>query len=138
MADDASDTVAGGIKGWLGTLGFILPLLGAEEVLRWYLTGSGHPLVGAVLVVGGLLFYLLPSMWRWIRGRAPQVNSNSLSTYQTGIPNWGRLSKPWRGRQHWGDGTPRKFSLIAASRQESGNPFTRPAGTSSKRYWTAN
>src|SRR6266699_6001616 len=67
MADEASDTVSGGFKNWLGALGFILPLLGAEEVVRWYLGGSGQPVVGAVLIVGGLPLYILPSIWRWIR-----------------------------------------------------------------------
>jgi hypothetical protein len=67
MADEASDTVSGGIKGWLGAVGFILPLLGGEEVLRWYLGGSGSPRVGGILIVGGLPLYILPSVWRWIR-----------------------------------------------------------------------
>lgn len=34
MADEASDTFAGGIKNYLGALGFIVPLLGGEELIR--------------------------------------------------------------------------------------------------------
>jgi hypothetical protein len=67
MADEASDTVSGAVKNYLGALGFILPLVGVEEVLRWALTGSGWPTVGTILIVSGLPLYLSPSIWRWIR-----------------------------------------------------------------------
>jgi hypothetical protein len=66
MADEASDTLSAGIKGWLGALGFIFPLVGVEEFLRWAFPGSG-PVVDAILIVAGLPLYLSPSIWRWIR-----------------------------------------------------------------------
>lgn len=69
LADEASDTAVGGLKNFLGALGFISPLLGGEEVLRWFLTGSGSPRAGVALIVLGLPLYLSPAAWKAARRR---------------------------------------------------------------------
>jgi hypothetical protein len=66
MADEASDTISGGIRNFLGALGFISALIGAE-VLR----ESGPNWVGVTLIAAGLPIYLSPVAWkaarRWIK-----------------------------------------------------------------------
>ena len=62
MADEASETAGGGIRNWLGALGFISALIGAE-MLR-----EDHPVwIGATLIVAALPIYLSPVIWRRLR-----------------------------------------------------------------------
>jgi hypothetical protein len=58
MADEASDTAAGGLKNFLRTIAFCSALLGMEEVL-WAIWGAGgHLWVGIVLVATALYINL--------------------------------------------------------------------------------
>jgi len=66
MADEASDTIGGGLRNWLGALGFIVPLIGAE-IIR-----EGDPKwIGAILIVAGLPIYWSPAIWKWLRRGKP-------------------------------------------------------------------
>ena len=62
MSDEASDTISGGLRNWLGALGFIVPLIGAEIIRE-----GGPKWVGAILIVAGLPIYLSPAIWKWLR-----------------------------------------------------------------------
>jgi hypothetical protein len=72
MADEASETLAGALRNWLGALGFILPLVGVEELVRHFvdtLHPTLPPWVSAALIVAGLLIYASPAGWKRLRGR---------------------------------------------------------------------
>ncbi len=62
MSDEASDTIGGGLRNWLGALGFIVPLIGAEIIRE-----GGPKWVGAILIVAGLPIYWSPAIWKWLR-----------------------------------------------------------------------
>src|SRR5437764_3637475 len=64
MADEASDTLGGGVKNYLGALGFISALLGGEEMLR-----VGPTTLSVFLIVVGLPFFISPWVWIWIAKR---------------------------------------------------------------------
>jgi hypothetical protein len=66
MSDEASDTVGGGLRNWLGALGFIVALIGAEIIRE-----GGPKSVGAILIVAGLPIYLSPAIWKWLRRGKP-------------------------------------------------------------------
>ncbi len=74
MADEASKTLGGGIRNYLGTLGFILPLVGLEEFVRSLV--SDQPALphwaSFTLIVAGLPLYVAPWAWdrlQWVVGR---------------------------------------------------------------------
>ena len=66
MSDEASDTIGGGLRNWLGALGFIVPLIGAEIIRE-----GGPNWVGAILIVAGLPIYLSPAIWKRLRRDKP-------------------------------------------------------------------
>ena len=66
MADEASDTIGGGLRNWLGALGFIVPLIGAEIIRE-----GGPNWVGAILIAAGLPIYWSPAIWKWLRRGKP-------------------------------------------------------------------
>jgi hypothetical protein len=70
MSDEASKTFGGGIRNYLGALGFISALIGAE-ILR----EGGDSRVGMGLVVTGLPVFILP--WLWDRFMARLSNQRS-------------------------------------------------------------
>jgi hypothetical protein len=63
MADDAAESIGGGLRNWLGALGFISALIGAE-VLR----EGGPRWFGVGLIVAGLPIYLSPAIWKRLSG----------------------------------------------------------------------
>jgi len=67
MADEASNTLGGGIRNYLGTIGFSLPLIGLEEFVRSLV--SNQPALphwaSFILIATGLPFYVAP--WAWDR-----------------------------------------------------------------------
>jgi hypothetical protein len=71
MADEASDTFGGSVRNYLGALGFILPLVGFEELIRHFVD-TEHPSLpwwlGAAFVVAGYPIYSLPAIWKHLRG----------------------------------------------------------------------
>jgi hypothetical protein len=78
VADDASVTFGGGFRNYLGALGFILPLVGFEELVRHFVD-TGHPSLpwwlSAAFIVAGYPLYSLPAAWKHFRGRkAPSAN----------------------------------------------------------------
>jgi len=81
MADEASDTVARGVKNYLGALGFIAPLIGGEELVRLYLTDHGLPSwVSLGLIASGLPIYTSPAAWKATHRRLSRnTNATSLS-----------------------------------------------------------
>jgi hypothetical protein len=66
MSDEASDTIGGGLRNWLGALGFIVPLIGAEIIRE-----GGQKWIGAVLIVSGLPIYWSPAIWKRLRRGKP-------------------------------------------------------------------
>ena len=67
MADEASDTLGGGIRNYLRTIGFSLTLIGLEEFVRSLV--SNQPALphwaSFILIATGLPFYVAP--WAWDR-----------------------------------------------------------------------
>jgi hypothetical protein len=67
MADEASKSLGGGARNYLGTLGSILPLVGLEEFVRSLV--SDQPALphwaSFILIVTGLPLYVAP--WAWDR-----------------------------------------------------------------------
>jgi hypothetical protein len=61
MADGAPDDAGQAVRNYLGGLGFIVTLIGAE------LIKEGHPWIGAALVVAGLPIFLSGVLWKWVR-----------------------------------------------------------------------
>jgi hypothetical protein len=68
MADEASESFVGAVRNYLGSLGFILPLVGVEELVR-HSVDAQHPSLpiwaAVTLIVVGLPLFLLP--WGWNR-----------------------------------------------------------------------
>jgi hypothetical protein len=62
MSEEASDTMGGGLRNWLGALGFIVPLIGVEIIKE-----GGSKWIGAILIVAGLPIYWSPAIWKWLR-----------------------------------------------------------------------
>jgi hypothetical protein len=61
MADEASDTLGGGLRKYIGALA-IIPIGIGVQVLR-----EGGPLwLSALLIAFGLPIFILPAVWRWI------------------------------------------------------------------------
>jgi hypothetical protein len=70
MADAASDKIGEGFWNWLTALGFILPLVGVEELVRGYATASEHVLpwwMCAVLILVGYPLYESKALWLRLR-----------------------------------------------------------------------
>jgi hypothetical protein len=61
MADDAPENAGQAVRNYLGGLGFIVTLIGAE------LMKEGHTYGGAALVVAGLPIFLSGVLWKWLR-----------------------------------------------------------------------
>lgn len=74
MSDEASDTIGGGLRNWLGALGFIVPLIGAEIIRE-----GGPKWVGAILIVAGLPIYWSPAIWKWLRRGKPATEPAPLA-----------------------------------------------------------
>jgi hypothetical protein len=72
MADEASETMAGAVKNYLGALGFILPLVGFEELVRHFVDAQ-HPSLplwaSSGLILAGLLIYALPAVWKRLKAQ---------------------------------------------------------------------
>src|SRR5262245_19814701 len=64
MADEASDTVGGGVRNYLGAIGFIVALIGAE-ILR----EGGSQWLGISLLAAGLPIFLAPTAWKFVSSR---------------------------------------------------------------------
>ena len=64
MADEASDTVGGAMRIFLGTAGFVSFLIGAE-ILR----EGGPAWVGASLIAAAFPIYLSPAAWKFVVSR---------------------------------------------------------------------
>lgn len=77
MADDASDTFSGGFFNFLVTLGFILPLLGGEEIIRSLVTtGPTLPLwFDLTLIAAGLPLHQAKAIWKRLRGGKSQIEA---------------------------------------------------------------
>jgi hypothetical protein len=74
MADDASDTFGGGLRNFLGALGFILPLVGVEELVRHFVDAQHPSLPGwisGILIVSGYPIYVSPAIWKRLRAARP-------------------------------------------------------------------
>lgn len=72
MADEASDTLGGGLRNFLGALGFILPLVGIEELVRHFADPKASTLpwwASAILIIVGLPIYQGPAIWRWLTSK---------------------------------------------------------------------
>ncbi len=70
MADEAADTMAGGMRATLGVFGFLLPMAGIDQ-----LTIAEHPVapwwVSAALIAAGPPLLFAPAIWRhWHERRA--------------------------------------------------------------------
>ncbi len=74
MSDEASDTIGGGLRNWLGALGFIVSLIGAEVLHE-----GGPKLIGAILIVAGLPLFLSPFIWNRLRGVNPTIEQTPLA-----------------------------------------------------------
>jgi hypothetical protein len=61
MADDAPENAGQAVRNYLGGLGFIVTLIGAE------LMKEGNIYGGAALVVAGLPIFLSGVLWKWLR-----------------------------------------------------------------------
>jgi hypothetical protein len=82
MADDTSDTFVGGGRNYLHTLGFIVPLVGLEELVREAVT-SGPALpwwLSVTFIVIGYPIYVSPAIWKWLRERASKSNDRAVAT----------------------------------------------------------
>ena len=66
MADEASETMAGALKNWLGALGFIAPLVA-------HFVDTQHPSLppwaSIALMLAGLAIYASPVAWMRVTGR---------------------------------------------------------------------
>jgi hypothetical protein len=60
MSDDASKTLGGGVRAWLGTGGFLLMMFGG-----YFLYEHNNLSIGIPMIVGGLPLFILP--WAWDR-----------------------------------------------------------------------
>jgi hypothetical protein len=81
MADDAADTFGGGLRNFLGALGFILPLVGVEELVRHFVDVQ-HPSlpwwISAILIASGYPIYVSPAIWNRLRGVRPATKPSPL------------------------------------------------------------
>jgi hypothetical protein len=66
VADEASDTVGGGLRNYLGAIAFIVSLIGAEIIRE-----GGRTWLGALLIAAGLPIYWSPLIWKRLRGLNP-------------------------------------------------------------------
>jgi hypothetical protein len=60
MSDDASKTLGGAVRAWLGTCGFLLMMFGG-----YFIYEHGNLYVGIPMLAGGLPLFVLP--WAWDR-----------------------------------------------------------------------
>ena len=64
MADDAPDTKPGAVKAYIGALGFIIVLIGAEMMAE---KDGARFWIGVLLVIAGLPVMSLAVIWTYIR-----------------------------------------------------------------------
>src|SRR5437660_375408 len=81
MADDAPENAGQAVRNYLGGLGFIVTLIGAE------LMKEGQPWLGGALVTAGLPIFLSGVLWRWIQGRLATGVSTKLNLVAAD-PRW--------------------------------------------------
>jgi hypothetical protein len=81
MADEASDTFSGGLRNFLGALGFILPLGGVEELIRHF-ADPFHPSLpwwaSIILIAVGMPIYQAPAIWKYLHGKVVRPPAASL------------------------------------------------------------
>jgi hypothetical protein len=97
MSDEASDTIGGGLRNWLGALGFIVPLIGAETIRE-----GGPKWVGAILIVAGLPIYWSPAIWKWLRRGKPATDPVSLAYLHAEDSELGSAIRDMAWRSAWG------------------------------------
>jgi len=84
MADELSETAGGATKGLLGTVGFILILLGGEILVD----KSGERLsLGLWLVAAGIPIFFVGVFWKWIQQRIASGIAQKLN-FITADPMW--------------------------------------------------
>lgn len=77
MSDEASRTFGGGVRNYLGALGFIVPLVGFEELVRSYVSNQTLPRGASIsLMVAGLPIYVAPWAWERIRRKQSPTKNN--------------------------------------------------------------
>jgi hypothetical protein len=69
MADEASDTIGGGTKNFLGAVAFTMVLVGGEELGRKILTGSSTSpwWLSLGLMLAAYPVFVSPAIWKWVR-----------------------------------------------------------------------
>jgi len=97
MADEASDTIGGGLRNWLGALGFIVPLIGAEIIRE-----GGPKWVGAILILAGLPIYWSPAIWKWLRRGKPATEPAPLAYLHVEDAELGSAIRDMVWRSAWG------------------------------------
>ncbi len=77
MADEAPDTISGGVKATLGTFGFLLPMCGLEQLLS-----PSPPILppwgSMCLIISGPCLYFAPAIWRRFHERHPDASITPL------------------------------------------------------------
>lgn len=70
MADEASDTLGGGTKNFLGAVAFTMVLVGGEELGRKLLTGSSTApgWLSAIVCLAAFPLFVAPAIWKAIQG----------------------------------------------------------------------
>jgi hypothetical protein len=68
MADEASESFGGGVRNWLGAVGFCAVLIGAEMLRE----NTAPIWIGTLLIIIGLAIFLLPFVWRRIKKESPE------------------------------------------------------------------
>lgn len=64
MSDDASKTLSGGVRAWLGSGGFLVMMFGG-----YFIYDNNNLRVGIPMIVGGLILFILPWVWDYIVAR---------------------------------------------------------------------
>jgi hypothetical protein len=125
MADDASDTFGGGFRNYLGAIGFIAPLIGGEELVRLYLTGSGLPWwFSAALIVSGFPVYVAPAVWKRLRRMRPAAEPVPLQYLSHEDDELGSAVRMMAWRSAWG----RWYAAQCLANSPKGTPDDREDG----------
>src|SRR4051812_2882820 len=82
MADEIPDSPWAAVRGYLGTVGFCVVLIGAELIKE-----REHVLIGVALVVGGLPVFLSAFLWKWVRTKLGMRASDALMSVAAD-PRW--------------------------------------------------
>src|SRR5258708_32940682 len=88
MSDEVPDSAGGAVRAFLGALGFIVALIGAEMIAE---KGGERIWAGVILIAASLPIFLSAFVWKWLRIKLGKIFADRLVAIAND-PRWWLIS----------------------------------------------